>query len=82
MLRRAGGVDPRQDGDDRVRAPADRQDAQSAQSRAHAGRLVLRLGRRGRGRHGADRDRLADRGLGDPARRLSAASRRSSRPTS
>ena len=61
MLRRAGGVDPRQDRDHRIRASADRQDAQSAQSRTHAGRLVLRLRRRGRRRHGADRDRLADR---------------------
>ena len=60
----------RQDRDDRVRPPAARQDAQPAQSRAHAGRLVLRLGGRGRGRHGADRDRLADRRLGDPPRRL------------
>ena len=42
-------------------------DAQSARSRAHARRLVLRLGGGGRRRHGAAGDRLADQRLDDPA---------------
>ena len=37
---------------------------------AHARRLVVRLGRRGRRRHGAARDRHADRRVGDPPRLL------------
>ena len=41
-------------------------DPQSARSRTHARRLVVRLGRGGRRRHGAARDRLADQRLGDP----------------
>ena len=57
----------RQDGDHRVRLFPSRPDAQSARSRAHAGRLVVRFGRGGRRRHGAARDRLADQRLDDPA---------------
>ena len=60
----------RQVGDHRVRRRPCRQDAQSAQSAPHAGRLVVGLRRRGRRFHGAGRLRHADRGLGDPARRL------------
>ena len=46
------------------------QDAQPAQSRAHARRLLERLGR-GRGRrHGAARARQPDQRLGDPAGRV------------
>ena len=44
------------------------QDAQSVRSVAHAGRLVERLGRRGRRLHGAARDRHADHRLDDAAR--------------
>ena len=45
-------------------------DHQSAQSGAHAGRLVERLGRRRRRSHGAGGVRHADRRLGAAARRL------------
>ena len=62
--------DPRQDGDHRVRLLLARQDAQSAQSRAHARRLLERLGRRRGRRHGAARARQPDQRLGDPARRV------------
>ena len=44
--------------------------AQPAQSRAHAGRLLLRLRGRRRRRHGARRARHADGGLRHPARGL------------
>ena len=54
---------------------------QSTRSRAHAGRLLQRLGRRGGGAHGAGRHRLADQRLGDPARPPSAGWSASSRPT-
>ena len=46
------------------------QDAQPAQPRAHARRLLQRLGGRGGGRHGAARARQPDQRLRDPARRL------------
>ena len=46
------------------------QDAQPAQPRAHARRLLLRLGRGRRRRHGAARARHADRRLRHPAGRL------------
>ena len=62
---RAGQV-----GDDGIRRRPCRQDAQSAQSAPHAGRLVVGLGGGGGRLHGAGRLRHADRGLGDPARRL------------
>ena len=55
-----------QDGDHRAGAVHARQDPQSARSRAHARRLVERIGRRRRRRHGAAGDRLADQRLGDP----------------
>ncbi len=56
-----------QDGDDGVRDAGARQDAQSAQPGAHAGRLVERLGGGGGGRHGAARARQPDRRVDDPA---------------
>ena len=59
-----------QGGDHRVRRRPCRQDAQSAQSAPHAGRLLVGLGRGRRRLHGAGGLRHADRGLGDPARRL------------
>ena len=71
-LRRGGAAargrrgDHRQDGDHRVRLFPPRRDPQSARSRAHARRLVVRLGSGGRRRHGAAGDRLADQRLGDP----------------
>ena len=49
----------RQDGDHRVRLLHARQDPQPARPRAHAGRLLQRLGRRGRRGHGAAGDRHA-----------------------
>ena len=58
-----------------------RQDAQPARSRAHARRLVERLGGGGGRRHGATRDRHPDQRLGDPARRPIAACTASSPPT-
>ena len=64
---RRGRGDPRQDRHHRMRLLQPRQDAQSAQPRAHARRLLQRLGRRGRRRHGAARARQPDRRLGDPA---------------
>ena len=59
-----------QDGDDRARHLHPVAHAQSAQPRAHARRLLLRLGRRRRRRHGARRARHADGRLRDPPRRL------------
>ena len=56
-----------QDRDHGIRLFPSRQDPEPARPRAHAGRLVERLGGGGRGRHGAGRDRLADQRLGDPA---------------
>ena len=56
-----------QDGDDGIRQPPSRPDHQSAQSRPHAGRLVVGLGRRGGRRPCAARLRHPDRRLGDPA---------------
>ena len=56
-----------QDGDHRVRVLLARQDAQSAQPGAHAGRLVLGLGRGGRRGHGAARARQPDQRLDHPA---------------
>ena len=59
-----------QDGDHRVRLLQPGQDPKSAQSGAHAGRLVHGLGRGRRGADGAGRHRLADQRLGDPPGRL------------
>ena len=56
----------RQDRHHRIRIARAAPDPQPAQSRAHAGRLVLRLGRGGRRRHAADRARQPDRRLGHP----------------
>ena len=57
----------RQDHHHRIRRhPSVAQDAEPARSQAHAGRLVERLGRRGRRRHGAGRTRHAGGRL-DPA---------------
>ena len=67
---RGGRGDPGQDGDHRVRLLLARQDAQPAQSRAHARRLLERLGRGGGRRHGAARARQPDQRLGDPAGRV------------
>ncbi len=57
----------RQDGDHRVRLFPSRQDGESVESAAHAGRLVVGVGGRGRGGTGPRRDRHADQWLGDPA---------------
>ena len=59
--------DLRQDGLDGIRLASPRADNQSLEFRAYAGRLVLGLGRSGRGRHRAAGARHADAGLGDPA---------------
>ena len=59
-----------QDRDHRIRLFPSRQDPQPARSRAHARRLVERLGRGGGGAHGARRHRLADQRLGDPPGRV------------
>ena len=56
-----------QDRHHRIRQPASRQDAQPARPRAHARRLVERLGRGGRRLHGADRARHPDHRLDHPA---------------
>ena len=58
---------PRQDGDLRIRRHGAGGDHQSAQSGAHAGRLVERLGRGGGRSHGAGGARHADRRLGAAA---------------
>ena len=57
---------PRQDGDDRTRLFRPRQDPQSARSRTHARRLVVRIGRCRRGFPWPARTRHPDGGL-DPA---------------
>ena len=70
LIRRAGGIVHRQDRDHRVRPSRSGQDPQPAQSRAHAGRLVVGLGRGRRRGLRADRHRQPDRRLGDPAGEL------------
>ena len=59
-----------QDRDHRVRLLPPGQDPQPARPRAHARRLLERLGRGRGGAHGAGRHRLADQRLGDPAGRV------------
>ena len=77
--------DPRQDGDDRVRRVRAARHAQSVEYRAHAGRLVERLGGRRRRRHRQRGARHPGDRLDDPAgeflRLLSASSRASTRST-
>ena len=84
-LRRAGARRrrdrPRQDRHHRIRLLHPGQDRQPAQPGAYPRRLVERLGRRGRRRHGAARLRQPDRRLGDPARPRIAASSATSRAT-
>ena len=64
----AGGRDHRrQDHDHGVRLRRSDRDAQSAQSRPYAGRIVVGLGGGGRGRHDSAGAGHADRRLGDPA---------------
>ena len=63
---RGGRRHPRQDRDHRAGDAHALRDAQPAQPRAHARRLLLRLGGRGRRRHGAGGARHADRRLGHP----------------
>ncbi len=70
LARAAGAVVHRQDRHHRVRDDGAGQDAQPARSDAHAGRLVERLRRGGRGLHGAAGLRHPDRGLDPSARRL------------
>jgi hypothetical protein len=61
------GRDPaRQDRHHGIRQPSSRADAESAQSRAHAGRLLIRLCRRRRRLPSRAGHRHADRRLGDP----------------
>ena len=77
--------DPRQDGDDGIRRFRAARHAQSVEHRAYAGRLVERLGGRGRRRHRQRRarhpgDRL-DHPAGELLRLLSASSRASTRST-
>ena len=67
LLRRAGAVHSWQDRDLRIRRQRAAGNDQSAQSRAHAGRLVERIGRGGRRLHGAGRARHPDRRLGAAA---------------
>ena len=67
---RGGRGDHGQDRDHRMRHLYAGQDAQSAQRRAYARRLVLRLGCGGRGGHGAARARQPDQRIGDPAGRV------------
>ena len=57
----------RQDHDDGVRLARSDRDAQSAQPRPHAGRIVLGIGGGGRGRHDSAGGGNADRRFGDPA---------------
>ncbi len=57
----------RQERDDGVCLLSSRADAQPARPVAHAGRLILGLGRRGRRQHGAACDRNANQRFGDPA---------------
>ncbi len=64
----AGGRDHhRQDHDDGVRGERSDGDAQSAQPRSHAGRIVVGLGGGRRRRHDSAGAGNADRRLGDPA---------------
>ena len=64
----AGGRDHhRQDHDDGVCGERSDRDAQSAQSRPYAGRIVVGLGGGGCGRHDSAGAGDADRRLGDPA---------------
>ncbi len=67
MLKAGRGNRRRQDHDHRVRLPRSDRDAQSAQSRSYAGRIVVGLGGSGRGRHDSARTGHADRRFGDPA---------------
>ena len=46
------------------------QDAKSARPEADAGRLIVRVGRGGGGRHGAVGDRIADQWIDDPSGRI------------
>ena len=62
--------DARQDGDDGIRVAPSGADGEPAQSRAHAGRIVERIGRRGRRFHGAGGVRHADRRVDHPPRVL------------
>ena len=57
----------RQDHDDGLRGERSDRDAQSAQSRSYAGRLVVGLGGRRRRRHDSAGAGDADRRFGDPA---------------
>ena len=61
---------PRQDGDDRVRLPHARRNAEPAPPGSHARRLVERLRRRRRRWHGPVRPRNPDRRIDDPAGRV------------
>ncbi len=67
---RPRGDRPRQDAHDPVRVSRSRAHAQPVERRAHAGRLVVGLGGRGRRAHGAAGARLADGRLGAATRRL------------
>ena len=63
-------ADPRQDGDGGVCVRPSRRHPPPARPRPHARRLVQRLGRGGRGRHGAGGARNADRRFHHPSRGL------------
>ena len=70
LIRRAGGVVLGKTVTTEFASLEPARHAQSAQSCAHAGRIVVGLGRGGGGRHAADRARQPDRRLGHPPRRL------------
>ena len=70
LIRRAGGVILGKTVTTEFAVTRAGRDPQPAQSRAHAGRLVVRLGRRRRRGHAAARARQPDRRLDDPPRRL------------
>ena len=67
-LKAAGRQHYRQDHDDGVCVVGSDRDAQSAQHGAHAGRIVVGVGRSRRRRHDSAGAGDADRRLGDPAR--------------
>ena len=70
LIRRAGGIVLGKTVTTEFASLEPARHAQSAQSRAYAGRIVVGLGRGGGGRHAAAGARQPDRRLGHPSRRL------------